>query len=71
MQILWVVMKYNGMSMNDIIKSLGEMCREGLVISKQIKLRKAIRELAQDMRKDSKKYRKPYDKSIIVRVENK
>lgn len=64
-------MNYNNMSMRDIVDNLKTLCESGLRTSSLHQFRKAIRELSRDMYKDPKRYKKPFDRGLMIETKAK
>lgn len=64
-------MKFEGMTIRDIIEELVILCGNGLSHNKIIKLRRAIKELNKKLHKDPKAFRDAVDKNLEISIKTK
>jgi len=52
--------------MREIVNNLKILCERGLGPSELHRLRRELRELSRDMYKDPARYKKPFDRGLII-----
>jgi hypothetical protein len=64
-------MKFSGLTLEEMARKFQKMCRKGLAPNELLSFRKALRELARKMHKESAIFRKPVAKNLTISIKAK